>query len=169
MCFCLQFTLYLVNCLFSCFTLLYHVFSTKIPHIVMIRDTGEVPKVAGQEELMERIEKPSPEIFAGARAFSLDRDTLDRASHGSIERTCTREFRSSEVILDRARAARSSESEPRSSETFAEVKRTLSIKGKLRGKKGDRKSFARLRLSVHFEGIGAPDLRLGRKIEGFNA
>ena len=35
--------------------------------------------------------------------------------------------------------------------------------------KGDRKPFEELRFSVAFEGIGAPDLRLGRKIEGFKA
>ena len=119
MCFCLQFTLYLVNCLFSCFTLLYHVFSTKIPHIVMIRDTGEVPKVPGQEELIERREKPSPEIFAGAKVFSLDRglsieramarsseqqpESFDRARPFSIERELLDRAR---VNLDRARRSR---------------------------------------------------------------
>jgi len=96
MCFCLQFTLYLVNCVFSCFTLLYHVFRTKIPHIAMIRDTGEVPKVAGQEELIERRRKPGPEALDGSRSTSLDRAPLDRASHA----------RSSESVpesLDRSR------------------------------------------------------------------
>ena len=62
----------------------------------MIRDTGDVPKVAGQEELIERRRKLGPEVLAGARATSLDRAPLDPASHA----------RSSESVpesLDRAR------------------------------------------------------------------
>jgi len=35
--------------------------------------------------------------------------------------------------------------------------------------KGDRKPLGELRFSVALEGIEAPDLMLGRKIEGFNA
>ena len=164
MCFCLQLTLYLVNCLLSSFTLLYHVFSTKIPHIVMIRDTGEVPKVSGQENLIERSEKTKSRHFRSIESI-LARSSekwLDRANvypRVSIERD---HFRSSESF-------RASENESRASETCAEKKNTLSIKGNLGEMKGDRKPLAKLRFSVAFEGIGAPDLKLGRKIEGFNA